>query len=72
MKSVDYYNDLPYKVRIIPNKKKDTFVVDYPQLPEVVSEGKTIEEALTKARKAKYEWLSMAVKNGKKIAEPDD
>ncbi|SEF54669.1 type II toxin-antitoxin system HicB family antitoxin, partial [Lachnospira multipara] len=71
MKSVDYYNDLPYKVRIIPNKTKDTFTVAYPELPEVISEGKTIEEALNKAKKAKYEWLSLAVKNGTKIVEPD-
>lgn len=71
MKSLEYYNDLPYRVRIIPNKNNDTFTACYPELPEVVSEGKTIEEALKNVRKAKYEWLSLAVKNGTKIVEPD-
>lgn len=70
MSSLEYYENLPYKLEIIPDIEDGVFVARYPELPGCITVGKTEEEALKNALDAKKSWIQAALEDGIKVAEP--
>ncbi len=71
MKSIEYYLDLPYRIEIIPDPEEGGYVVSYPDLPGCITVGESMNDALANAEDAKRAWLTAALEDGTKIAEPD-
>ena len=71
MKDLKYYMDLPYRLEIFPDPDEGGFVVRYPDLPGCISVGNTMKDALENAEDAKKTWLTVAVDEGIRIAEPE-
>lgn len=55
--SLAYYLSLEYSVAVYP--EEDGFSVMIPDLPGCMSQGKTLDEAMTNINKAKHLWLSV-------------
>ena len=70
MKTLDYYLNLPYRLELLPDSDEGGFVARYPDLPGCLTVGETMLEALTNAEDAKRAWLTAAIENGTRIAEP--
>ena len=48
----------------------DSFVVDVPELPGCMADGRTYEEAVANARVVMGEWIETARSLGRAIPEP--
>ena len=68
MKDFDYYNALPYEMRIVPSE--GSFVILFPDLPGCLTSGETIGSALENASDAKECWIRAALDEGLPIKEP--
>ena len=71
MKTLNEYMALPYKMEIIEDKEEGGFVVSFPDLPECITCGETVERAVANAMDAKKAWLEAALEEGLTIHEPD-
>lgn len=71
MKTSDYYMNLPYRLEIVPDPDEGGYVVRYPDLPGCISVGESISEAIANIEDAKLAWITAAIEEGIKIAEPD-
>ncbi|MBQ7993399.1 MAG: type II toxin-antitoxin system HicB family antitoxin [Solobacterium sp.] len=71
MKTSDYYMNLPYRLEIVPDPDEGGYVVRYPDLPGCISVGESISEAVANIEDAKLAWITAAIEEGIKIAEPD-
>lgn len=71
MKSIDYYMNLPYRLEIQPDPDEGGYAVCYPDLPGCITVGDNLHDALKNAEDAKKAWLTTALEEGIKIAEPD-
>lgn len=71
MKTSDYYMNLPYRLEIVPDPDEGGYVVRYPDLPGCISVGESISEAIANIEDAKLAWITAAIDEGIKIAEPD-
>lgn len=72
MKTVEYYMNLPYRIEIQPDPDEGGYAVRYPDLPGCITVGETINDALANAEDAKRAWLSDALEEGIRIAEPNE
>ena len=61
-----------YMHEIAPLAQEDGggFLMTFPDLPGCMSDGETIEEAMTNGRDAFVAWISAAADMGKQIPEP--
>lgn len=71
MKTIDDYMKKAYRMEIVEDKDEGGFIVTYPDLPECISCGETIESAVANAIDAKEVWLEAAIEEGIEINEPD-
>lgn len=71
MRTIEYYESLPYRMEIVEDKDEGGFVLSYPELPGCITIGKTLEEAIANSTDAKHEWLCAALEDGVTIPEPD-
>lgn len=69
-KTLDYYMSLPYRLEIVPDMEEGGFTAYYPELPGCATCGETPEAVLANAADAKRAWLTAALQDGYKIAEP--
>ena len=69
-KNLDYYMNLPYKIMLIPDEDGVWFA-EIPELPGCITEADSKEEALASIEDAKLEWLSVALRHGDSIPEPE-
>jgi antitoxin HicB len=75
MSTVEEYIDLPYKIIITADEDEDGrrgWVAEVLELPGVISQGETIEDAAESIRDAMVGWLSVAIDDGKQIPLPHD
>ena len=70
MKTLDYYLSLPYRMEIIPDMEEGGYTAKFPDLPGCLTCADTIEELIKNAADAKIVWLTAALEDGIKIAEP--
>lgn len=72
MKDLNYYLNLnyEYKVRKLTDKEGSGWFAEIPLLPGCMSDGETVEEAVTNLEDAKRAWLETALELGRDIPEP--
>ena len=70
MKTLDYYMSLPYRIEILPDPHEGGYVVRYPDLPGCITVSDTLNNVLKNAEDAKCAWLTAAIEDGIRIAEP--
>ncbi len=66
--TLEYYLSLNYKVELYPDD--GAFVAEIPDLPGCITQGDTMEEAISFINEAKILWLKTAIDRGITIPEP--
>lgn len=61
---------IKYEMIIYWSKEDDAFIVEVPELPGCMADGKTYEEAIKNALIVIREWVEAAKELGKEIPEP--
>ena len=59
-----------YELIIYWSKPDDSFVVEVPELPGCMADGRTYEEAVANAQEVIAEWIETARSLGRPIPEP--
>ncbi len=59
-----------YELVIYWSQDDDCFVVEVPELPGCMSDGKTYQEAVSNAEAVIAEWIETALAVGRAIPEP--
>jgi antitoxin HicB len=75
MTDLEEYLAKPYTIRVVRDHDDDGFegfVASVEELPGVITEGESIEEAVAQIRDAMVGWLSVAIEDGVPIPEPRD
>ena len=61
---------IKYEMIIYWSKEDNAFIVEVPELPGCIADGKTYEEAIKNALIVIREWVETAKELGKEIPEP--
>ncbi len=61
---------IKYEMIIYWSKEDDAFIVEVPELPGCIADGKTYEEAIKNALIVIREWVETAKELGREIPEP--
>lgn len=61
---------IKYEMIIYWSKEDDAFIVEVPELPGCIADGKSYEEAIKNALIVIREWVETAKEIGKEIPEP--
>ncbi len=72
MKTLEYYNKLPYRLELVPDTEEGGYTAFFPELPGCITSSDTPEGALANALDAKNEWFKAAIAEGIKINEPSN
>ena len=59
-----------YEMIIYWSKEDDRYLVEVPELPGCMADGKTRMEALANAERTISEWIEVAAEDGREIPEP--
>ena len=59
-----------YEMIIYWRKEDEAFLVEVPELPGCMADGKTYEEAVANAKVIIQEWIETAKEEGRSIPEP--
>lgn len=62
-------DDYPFTVRPLAAEEGGGYLVEFPDLPGCISDGETVDEAITNSMEAKAEWLAAAKELGRQIPE---
>lgn len=63
-------DDYPFIVRPLAAEEGGGYLVEFPDLPGCISDGETVDEAITNGMEAKQEWLAAAKELSRQIPEP--
>lgn len=69
-RELDYYMNLPYRMKVIPEEDGSGYTVTIPDLKGCLAFGDSLEEALEMITEAKELWIETALENGWPIPEP--
>lgn len=72
-KTVDYYDRLPWKVEICPERQDDgsiVYIAVHPEFEGVLGSGATPEEALADLHKARRAMIEALLAEGYPVPEP--
>lgn len=74
IKDLEYYLALDYDIIVSPIKEEDGggFLAYYKDLPSVMGDGETREEAILDVQSAFKSFLVVSIENRDPIAEPND
>ncbi|WP_027352055.1 type II toxin-antitoxin system HicB family antitoxin [Desulfotomaculum nigrificans] len=72
MKDLKYYMNLNYEIKIrqLTEEEGGGWFAEIPLLPGCMSDGETVEEAITNINDAKKCWIETCLKLGRDIPEP--
>ena len=59
-----------YEMIIYWSEEDKAFIVEVPELPGCMADGKTYEEAIENAQRVIEEWIEEAIELGREIPEP--
>ena len=62
--------DSKYELIIYWSKEDESFVVEVPELPGCMADGKTYREAIANAEAVIQEWIETAEELGRSIPQP--
>ncbi|MBK8503458.1 MAG: type II toxin-antitoxin system HicB family antitoxin [Saprospiraceae bacterium] len=62
--------DIKYEMIIYWSEKDLNFLVEVPELPGCMADGKTYEEAIKNAQAVVQEWIEIAKSLGREIPKP--
>lgn len=71
VKDAEYYMNLPYRIEIIKDAEKNSFVAYCPEFEGCITAAYTAIEAIESLEDAKRTWLSSALEHGDSSPEPD-
>lgn len=71
MKSLDHFMALKYPMQIEPSEEGG-YVVTYPDLPGIVAQGDTVEEACANAEDLREGWIELTLENGWEVPQPGE
>jgi antitoxin HicB len=63
-------SDYPFTIRHLTSEEGGGYLIEYPDLPGCMSDGETIEEAITNGREAVSCWIAAAKATGREIPKP--
>jgi antitoxin HicB len=63
-------DDYPFTVRPLAEDEGGGYLIEFPDLPGCISDGETLEEAITSGMDAKQAWLAVAREENRAIPEP--
>lgn len=66
--NLDHYQ---FTVRPLSEAEGGGYLVEYPEIPGCMSDGETIEEAITNGREALLDCLAVLKESGLKLPKPD-
>jgi predicted RNase H-like HicB family nuclease len=72
-KNVDYYDHLPWKVQIEPERQDDStivYIASHPEFEGVLGSGPTPEQALADLHKARRAMIESLMAEGYLVPEP--
>lgn len=69
-KDIKYYLDLPWTYIFTYDDKNKVYIASISELKGCMSDGKTIDEALSMIKDALYSYLSVMIENNDEIPEP--
>lgn len=61
---------IKYEIIIYWSKEDDCFVIEVPELPGCMADGRTYQEAVSNAEVIIQEWIDTAKAIGRSIPEP--
>lgn len=61
---------IKYELIIYWSREDQSFVVEVPELPGCMADGKTYEEAVANTKRVIEEWIETARELGRQIPEP--
>ncbi len=67
---MDLIEDYPFTIRHLSDDDGGGFLIEYPDLPGCMSDGDSIEKAITNGRDAIQCWMAAANAAGRKIPKP--
>lgn len=62
--------DYPFNVRPLNADEGGGYLIEFPDLPGCMSDGETVEEAITNGKEAMLSWLEVAREQSRAIPEP--
>lgn len=71
-KDLDYYMSLEYEIKLrkLMEEEGSGWFAEIPSLPGCMSDGETVEEALSNLNNAKKSWIETSLELGRIIPEP--
>ena len=60
----------PFCIRILTDDDGGGYLIEFPDLPGCISDGETIDEAITNGRDAIFCWIETAKQHGDEIPTP--
>ena len=65
MKKLEY----PFSITILPPEEGGGYLIEFPDLPGCISDGETIDEAITNGKDAMVCWVETAKRYGDEIPQ---
>ena len=60
----------PFKLSILPPEEGGGYLIEFPDLPGCISDGETIDEAITNGKDALFCWIETAKQYGDEVPHP--
>jgi antitoxin HicB len=70
---LEHYVAQPYHILLVPDEDEEGqrgWVAEVPELPGVISQGETPDDAVERVRDAMTGWISVALEDGKDVPAP--
>ncbi len=62
--------DYQFTVRPLSEEEGGGYLIEYPDLPDCMSDGETVEEAIANGQDAKGAWLATLQEDGTAASQP--
>lgn len=59
-----------FNISILPPEEGGGYLIEFPDLPGCISDGETIDEAITNGKDALFCWIETAKQHGDEIPQP--
>ena len=60
----------PFKISILPPEEGGGYLIEFPDLPGCISDGETIDEAITNGKDAMFCWIETSKQYGDEVPQP--